>query len=230
LTVQKDIGKIYKGVWLPATDTHFPAMMDKNPEVHGRGTYQHKKFVASMRYVHKRRVALDIGAHVGFWTMSLRRNFEQVIAFEPHALHAELFRRNIAGAKNVVLHEVALGAGSGMVDLIYTAGNTGNTHIKMGPGSQVPMTTLESYTSQLAEVDFIKVDVEGFELNVLEGATPTILRCKPVIICENKGNDTKNFEGEGKQNAIAYLESLGMVRAKDLGGDFIMIWPKRKRK
>lgn len=61
----------------------------------------------------------------------------------------------------------------------------------MAPGDDVEMRTLDSF--QFADVDFIKVDCEGFEENVLVGACDTILRCHPTIIVEQKRDFAVQF-------------------------------------
>ncbi len=66
----------------------------------------------------------------------------------------------------------------------------------------------------MASVSFIKIDVEGFELPVLEGAVETIQRCRPLMLVEQNGNDEVHF-GRPRNEATAFLESLGMRRHPD---------------
>jgi hypothetical protein len=61
----------------------------------------------------------------------------------------------------------------------------------------------------LPDVSFVKIDVEGYELPVLEGAEKTIRRCRPLILVEQGGNEEKHF-GRPRNEASAFLESLGM--------------------
>jgi hypothetical protein len=96
---------------------------------------------------------------------------------------------------------------------------TGNTHVH-GEGD-IPLKTLDSFGFE--EVDFIKIDVEGYELSVVKGAKETLLREKPFMVIEQKGNDQKFFGGQ-RHEASNWLKSLGMRDIKVVSGDHIMGW------
>ena len=85
----------------------------------------------------------------------------------------------------------------------------------------IEVVTLDSL--EFETVDFIKIDVEGWEPRVLRGGEQTIKRCRPNIIVECKGNDTAY--GEARNAAVTLLESWGMRQLQVLSGDFIMGWP-----
>ncbi len=85
------------------------------------------------------------------------------------------------------------------------------------------MHTLDSF--ELKDVDFIKIDTEGYELYVVKGAEETIKRCKPTMIVEQKGHGMKYF-GFGKEEGVELLESWGMKRVANMSGDIIMVWPE----
>lgn len=230
------------GVWLPASERHFADMIlhrSKVGAVDGKGTYQLHKLRAAMDHQPqvRRRLALDIGAHVGLWAMWLVGEFDQVHAFEPVPPHAEIFPYNMPRT-NWTLHRVALGAAAGSVSMTVPIRQTGGAHVaarranpgtKYNPGGaaevwgSVPMRSLDSFDFQ--DVDFIKIDVEGYELPVLEGARATILRCRPNIVIEQKGNDAAY--GQPRDAALANLRGLGMTPlAKPIGGDWVMGWPR----
>lgn len=193
--------------------------MDRNGEiVDGRGTYQIKKLRAAMQFVKQFRCAVDIGAHVGFWSMHLSSRFQSVQAFEPVAEHRACFEIN-AGGPGVTLHACALGKAPGMVAMAIPPGSSGGTHVA-GSGD-VPMNRLDAF--DLRDVDFIKIDCEGYELDVLLGAAATIERCKPCVIVEQKPHKIRDF-GYTRPEAVEFLESLGAVRRQELSGDYILSW------
>lgn len=227
------------GVWLPASEIHLRYMMLEDGARlvrDGKATYQIRKLDAAMAVVppDRRRVAVDVGAHVGLWSMWLTRLFARVEAFEPVPLHRALFARNVEGAYR--LHPVALGERAGTINLEVPLETTGNAHVAIGrrhPGTkhvpdpdrhyvvrEVPMRTLDAFA--FTEVDFVKVDVEGYELPVLKGARETLLACRPVVVVEQKGNESAY--GDARDAAVAYLQSLGFVAAGCLSGDWILRW------
>jgi FkbM family methyltransferase len=231
--------RLVGGVWLPETEAHFEEMMLRNPKrtrvVEGRHTYQFHKLEAALAQqpAERRRVALDIGAHVGLWAMWLVKHFDQLHAFEPLPWFADIFPHNVP-MRTVELHRLALGRETGTVTLSVPLDMTGNTHVAIpgkepdrrdghGPVEQylgVPMTTLDSFAFPV--VDFIKIDVEGYELPVVEGARETIRRCRPNIVVEQKGNDQPY--GEARNAALAYLTGLGMKPITVISGDHILGW------
>jgi FkbM family methyltransferase len=190
-------------------------------QINGRSAYQGKKQLAALAAVASRndrlRTAIDVGGHVGLWSYNLAPAFQHVHAFEPVASLRECFDRNVE-AQNVTLHPVALGAAEGSVSMHTTIDSTGDSWVK--GGGEIRMCTLDSFF--LEDVDFIKVDCEGYEENVLRGAMYTIKHCRPVIIVEQKRDMASRF-GLQPLGAVKFLQSLGYRVEQDLGGDFLMV-------
>ena len=213
--------KQHQGIWLPDHERHMIEWMNKSGKiVNGRGTYQIRKLRAALTFVKQFRVAVDVGSHCAFWSMHLANRFDELAAFDPIADHRECWYANMAGGSmgRVALHPCALGAAPGRVALIVPPGSSGGTHIS-GPGD-IEMRTLDSFALQ--DVDFIKVDCEGAELAVLQGAVDTIARCKPCIIVEQKAHImAKNFGTAGRP-AVDYLLNMGAILRREMGGDYIM--------
>ena len=131
----------------------------------------------ALKYVQSWRRCVDIGSNVGMWTRELAQKFKLVYCFEPNPNFNECFRRNIT-ENNVKLFEF------GLSNKKHTASQEFNsTQITNTPGD-VQCRTLDSFN--LNDIDFIKIDVDGFEIEVLEGAVETITRNKPVINIEMK--------------------------------------------
>jgi len=208
----------YHGLWLPDGETHLTAWMNKvGHYIDGVPTYQYSKLAAALEHVRSWRVAVDVGAHVGTWSMHLARRFGHVHAFEPVEAHRECFRRNLAAADNVMLYAVALGAKSDRVAMHTAPTSSGDTWVK-GPG-EIPMEPLDSFA--LDDVDFVKIDCEGFELFVLQGAVETIARCRPTVIVEQKPGKGPQF-GLGETDAVRFLEGLGYTVRRVMSGDYIL--------
>lgn len=219
--------KQFQGVWFPDHETHLQAWMAKAGEiVDGKGTYQVKKLRAAVDMCKRRRVAVDVGGHVGLWSMQLAKMFDEVHAFEPVAEHRACFQKNVFAdaesrfAKHPAhLHAMALGEKEGSIAIHTTKFSSGDSWVK-GKGD-IPMRTLDSF--ELTDVDFIKIDTEGYEKNVLLGAAVTIVNCKPVIIVEQKRDMSATRFGLPALAAVTYLQALGYTIAKEMSGDYIMV-------
>ena len=111
-----------------------------------------------------------------------------IYAFEPNEKVRECFVENTLPFKDkVTVYNVALGKENGKAFLDIEEDNTGNTRIKVVNETDlktIEVRTLDSF--QLKYIDYMKIDVEGFELPVLEGAVKTIRESKPFIHVEMK--------------------------------------------
>ena len=209
------------GWWFPDTEDHFPKMLAKSVSKGGPNEYQYQVRNRSLNYVKQNRVALDIGANVGLWSRDLVKRFDAVIAFEPVAMFRECLTRNVF-AKNLEIRDIALGDQEGMIKMIITKGNTGHTHVDPDSiNGDTQITRLDSL--ELPIVDYIKIDCEGFEYRVLQGAEQTIKRCQPIVVIEQKPHDAYSKE-YGQFAAIGLLEQWGMVRLDQVKDDWIMGW------
>ena len=127
---------------------------------------------AALTYVQQWRVCLDIGSNVGQWTRPLAKKFESVICFEPNPNFIECFKKNIS-ENNVVLWPY------GLSDSEHTARQDYNSTVLQNEAGDVNCRTLDSFG--LTNVDFVKIDVDGFELPLLQGARQTLTDNNPVV-------------------------------------------------
>ena len=209
------------GWWFPDTEDHFPKMLAKSVSKGGPKEYQYQVRNRSLGYVKEKRVALDIGANVGLWSRDLVKQFTQVIAFEPVAMFRECLERNVF-AKNLEIKPIALGDQEGMIKMIITEGNTGHTHVDPNSvNGDIKIVKLDSL--ELPVVDYVKIDCEGFEYRVLQGAEQTIKRCCPVVVIEQKPHDAYSKD-YGQFAAIELLQQWGMVKLDQVKDDWIMGW------
>lgn len=137
--------------------------------------------------------ALDIGANLGQWAAFLSKRFDQVTSFEPNPELADRVRK--LKLPNVELRQEALWVACGTVDFdaygdsphgygVHSAIAVRNPHAPEGKKAtiQVKAVTLDSL--DLGDVDFLKLDVEGAEVNALMGACRTIEHWHPAMIVE----------------------------------------------
>lgn len=218
------------GIWLPAHEAHMSEWMRNRMRTHpdemvdGRGTYQFHKFRAAMKFTRDFRVAIDVGAHCGLWSMNLTKCFETVHAFEPIPLHRECFEKNVTGGGKVRLYPFALGEEDGMVSFHVTHGSSGDSFVQDNGGAgDTVLRRLDGLW--IDSVDFIKLDCEGYELFALRGGEELIKRSRPTICVEQKPGKAPKY-GLGETDAVGYLQSLGAVLRKEIGGDYILSWDK----
>ena len=221
--------------WMPDGEEHLPDWMRKiNDRVDGRLTYQMYKYRAAMKWVKQHRGAVDIGAHVGLWSFWMARDFQKLTAFEPMSEHVACWHANMEKYDNASLFHVALGDKAGVARVkTRTPGSSGDTGVDPAAersslraaveedGEQVTMKRLDDY--ELQDIDFIKIDTEGYEVFIVRGAEQTLLRCKPCIIVEQKP-ETGLAEryGIGVTDAVKHLQSLGAVLRQGIQGDYIL--------
>lgn len=136
-------------------------------------------------------VMFDIGANYGYYACTLARFLDgqcRAFAFEPVSSTFRRLQRNIvANGLGGCVHAFEMGLsdheGSGSLEVF--AANTGAAHFTGEPGDNA-FTTLDRFCQRegILDVDFLKIDVEGYESLVLRGACATIERCHPSILIE----------------------------------------------
>jgi FkbM family methyltransferase len=180
------------------------------------------------KHVREGDVALDVGAYIGTHTLVLSRLVGprgRVLAFEPQykAYQELLVNLDLNDVRNVRAEMVALGSTNQRVTMNAARDdNEGGTAIGAG-GNRVEIRSLDSY--RLDKVSLIKIDVEGFEREVLEGARQTILRHQPVIVLEIQGGD-RSPEEIAKGNAgrvLRLLAEYGYQATQIQGFDYVAL-------
>jgi FkbM family methyltransferase len=147
--------------------------------------------------VHEGATVFDIGANVGFVTLVAARLVGpggRVVAFEPVPGNADAIRENLAlnAIDWVELHETAVGRAGGTAKMIVSDVSAfsrfENINVPTGARGRidVSVTSIDEFMSLGAAPvpDVVKIDVEGAELDVLEGMRRTIAEHRPVILCE----------------------------------------------
>jgi FkbM family methyltransferase len=211
------------GWYLPKNDNHFNEYLSQAPEAEGRRIYQYHHIDKCFDYMlqRPRNIAIDIGAHIGFWSFYLCKNFEMVHAFEPVKDFRDCFNLNVK-AKNIKLYDCALGKEDSFISMEIDQSNSGKTHIKnQDTTNKIPIKKLDDFN--FTKIDFIKIDVEGYEEFVIQGGLETLKKNRPLIIIEQKsGSDRYGLE---KYGAIKQLESIGAKVIDRVVDDFIIDWP-----
>lgn len=126
------------------------------------------------------KVFVDVGADVGAYSVRAAASGMKVYAFEPNPGNARILRRN-AEINHLTINiiECALGAFNGKANLSQDGAIS---RITKESGIEVSMRTLDSF--ELPGADLLKVDVEGYELEVVKGAKQTLTRFHPTLMVE----------------------------------------------
>ena len=140
-------------------------------------------------------VILDIGANIGCTALLFGNLSKTVHAFEPSPTTFSYLERNISrsGLKNVFPHQMGLGAEPGEYTLTFSPLNRSGGYVSNQTQACAGHTVENIVIRQMDEVlqslnvsrvDFVKIDVEGFEGQVLRGATQTLATYRPVVALE----------------------------------------------
>ena len=162
---------------------------------------------------------IDIGANIGYYSIiasELVGNGGNIISLEPVP---ETFRRlllNVLPLSNVKAYQVACGPENGKID-IYAFGDlvSAGSRISSPPEVNIPyhieevnMVKLDDFVDM--KVDVVKIDVEGYELNVLKGMKKIITSNPNIKILLEVNNDLLIKAGSSPQEMFSYLKSFGL--------------------
>lgn len=195
--------------WLPDNDTYFAQFLQ-----HGEAGFELDHLDTALKYVDNFNHAVDGGAHIGTWSIALAKRFQQVTSIEANPDTFKCLEKNLTehGVKNVDLYNIALGAESATAQVQNDktrAGNTGSNFVKVDNNAGLCYNTVSLHALDIFgfDVDFLKLDIEGFEYYALQGAAETIKHCSPVILVE-----AKKFPGRyphGPDDVAELLASWG---------------------
>ena len=173
------------------------------------------------------RVALDIGAHIGTTVVRYAKHFDTVHAFEP--VYYEILKRNVGHLDNVIIHPVAASSTTESHIMHKSNRNSGCTLIKTKANKkilensrfskkEIHVNCIAIDSLHLTDIDFIKMDTEGFVLPVLQGMVETIkISNYPVLMIEF------NSLNSNKTECVEFIKALGyqLVDRNDVDYFFI---------
>jgi FkbM family methyltransferase len=177
-------------------------------------------------------VCLDIGANLGFYSVVMARAGGRVHAFEAFAYNHALLERNVAEngvAERVKAHLVGCGAraGVGRVCGDPRTINLGSMYVLVDPNvelpdghesAEIPLARVDDLVPETERVDLVKIDVEGAELDVLQGMPRILHRDRPRVVFEINSKSLRENRGVEAQAVVDLFHSHGyvLVEAKSL--------------
>jgi FkbM family methyltransferase len=177
------------------------------------GLYQRDLAALLRRRLAPDAVVADVGAHIGVVTVLLAGLCPKghVYAFEPVAENHTHLAANVAanGLDNVTVQRAALFDADGEIALEYDAGYPGGSHVGDG-GAAAPSLRLDTWARAegLDRLDLVKLDVEGVELAVLDGAGETLRRLRPDLVVECNPVALPRFGASSYAALLKRLRSL----------------------
>jgi FkbM family methyltransferase len=188
----------------------------------GRGHYNLDK-VVFLSLVQDQDTVLDVGANLGYYTLL----FSQIVgsrgavhAFEPvpdtFARLADLISER-EKCKNVHLNDVAIGDACSDQEIFIPANDFGQASLaedkliaKTTKSYVIPVTTIDTYVEErdFSRLDFVKIDVEGYELLCLTGAVNTLKKFQPLLYLEIYNEWSKKFNYSPPE-LVSFLEGIG---------------------
>ena len=162
-----------------------------------------KELVLINKFRDKSKIAVDVGVYRGVYSYKLSEEFNHVYAFEPNPLIYPFLNKNLTKIiKNLTLSNFALSNNSGITDLkiptrsksifknnveeLYKLGLATihkNNNFNNYESIKVNKTKLDDNLKDV-NIGFIKIDVEGHEKEVIEGARNLIIKYKPILLVE----------------------------------------------
>lgn len=163
---------------------------------------------------------LDVGANIGYYTLLFSKLASQgkVYAFEPVPLNHHILKANthLNNASNVFIENIALGtqAGRSRFFLSEDSGFSSFRNTKQQPVKQVIIVNVQALDNyikdrQIRKVDFIKIDVEGAEKLILEGAKNVLQNLRPKMMLIELGKGNLKIYNETANSVIDFLKQYG---------------------
>lgn len=173
------------------------------------GTYEPSHTRLFEEWVQPGSTVLDIGAHVGYYTLlssSLAGDTGRIYAFEPNPRNCVHLRRHVRinRLRNVHVEESAVAEARGVARFGF---GTGSGTGKLDEKGRIEVRTIAVDAFCIARSirpTLIKIDVEGAEMRVLEGARAVLLRYHPVILLSTHGEAVH-------QQCITFLRQMGYL-------------------
>lgn len=174
--IESDAGPL----WIPESDGVMRPYLDIN------GTWEKEEGDLLLSIARPGVRFADIGANVGYFSLLIAKNFPgaSIHSFEPHPMTSSVLALNAwnSGA-DITPHAVALSAGDRLLSLSTAVNNLGDTRTRVSAtaSSLVPAATLDELLPD-AVFDLVKIDVQGFEPEVLLGMSKALSRNSGVVI------------------------------------------------
>lgn len=178
-------------------------------EIYVAGLYERPFLKFLEKHLCNARTMLDVGANIGNHSVYLSRFFERVVSFEPNPTALEYLHqhKDLNDCTNLHICEVGLGKENASLPFLQDPGNNlGMSHFLQETDDPAAATSClsirigDEMVEQLGihDIDYVKIDVEGLELDVLNGLRKTIEQHRPIV----------TFEFHGQNQGLAAFDEI----------------------
>ena len=196
--------KRVNGFWIPDDDHNLVLDLLGPGEAHDVSVFTEvRKYIKDQ----PKRVMVDVGANIGRWARHFHTDYDQIFCYEPANYNFECLEKNVEHQTNIHVRNYGLGQTKHTASLsIAVQDHLGSTMAKPDPNGDIEIQKLDD--QNLPNLDLLKIDVEGFETEVLKGGQNIIKDQKPLIAIERHAFNYKLL-GKTKKESHLYLQELG---------------------
>jgi FkbM family methyltransferase len=174
--------KLKNGWLVPDDDTRVSGLLENDLSM-DQPSYEDKYRSLIIESLPNKRTFVDVGANVGIWSLPMRLHFEKVISYEPSKQNIECIKSNIPSG--IELREKAVADFNGEAKFHQAGKNCGDGKLcREGVKSTYVVPVVKLDDENLQNVDMIKIDTQGWELDVLKGMSNLINSQRPWIMIE----------------------------------------------
>jgi FkbM family methyltransferase len=174
--------KLKNGWFVPDDDTRVSGLLENDLSM-DHPSYEDKYRSLVIESLPNKRTFVDVGANVGIWSLPMRLHFEKVISYEPSKQNIECIKSNIPSG--IELREKAVADFNGEAKFHQAGKNCGDGKLcREGVKSTYVVPVVKLDDENLQNVDMIKIDTQGWELDVLKGMSNLINSQRPWIMIE----------------------------------------------
>jgi FkbM family methyltransferase len=176
------MNKLNNGWMVPFGDQRITRLIENDQSMY-EPYYESKFMNAVIEHLPNKRTFVDVGANVGIWSLPMTQYFKKVISYEPSKQNIECIKVNIP--KGIELREKAVADFNGEAKFHQAGKNCGDGKLcREGVKSTYVVPVVKLDDENLQNVDLIKIDTQGWELDVLKGMGEIIKTQQPWIMIE----------------------------------------------
>lgn len=173
----------------------------------GRLDHDQNTLPLLLPFINESDTVIDIGAYIGDHTIAYARKAREVHAFEPNDDAYRCLKYNMAPFPQVKVYGVALGCKHETYILSRNEENPGASFLSDEGQQEVTTRPLDMF---LFSPQFIKIDAEGMEVEILQGAQKTIKKYHPKLFIEVNSGALER-QGYSEKDIFYFLDSNGYL-------------------